>query len=74
LTAKLLAEYLQKALIPVSASELGTTAKAVELRLPRIFKYTLRWNAIFLLDKADILLEQYSFQDIYRNALVDVFL
>jgi hypothetical protein len=38
LTAELLAEYLQRPLMPVSASELGTTAETVEKRLPCIFK------------------------------------
>ncbi|KAH8772429.1 hypothetical protein F5882DRAFT_505893 [Hyaloscypha sp. PMI_1271] len=70
LMAELLAEHLHRALIPVSAGELGTTAEAVEERLPRIFKRASRWNAVLLLDKADILLEQRSSQDIHRNTLV----
>jgi len=57
LTAKLLAKHLHRALIPVSASELGITAQAIKERLPRIFKHASRWNAVLLLDKADILLE-----------------
>jgi len=74
LTAELLAEHLHRALMPVSAGELGTTAEAVEERLPRIFKRASRWNAVLLLDEADVLLEQRSSQDIHRNALVCVFL
>ena len=58
----------------VSAGELGTTAEAVEQRLPRIFKRAARWKAVLLLDEADVLLEQRSAQDIHRNALVCVFL
>jgi hypothetical protein len=58
----------------VSTSELGITVEAVEQRLPRIFKRTAQWQAILLLDEADVLLEQRSVQDIYRNALVCVFL
>jgi SpoVK/Ycf46/Vps4 family AAA+-type ATPase len=60
--------------MPVSAGELGTTAEAVEERLPRIFKRASRWKAVLLLDEADVLLEQRSVQDIHRNALVCVFL
>jgi len=60
LTAELLAEHLHRALMPVSAGELGTTAEAVEERLPRIFKRASRWNAVLLLDEADVLLEQRS--------------
>jgi AAA+ superfamily predicted ATPase len=74
LTAELLAEHLQKPLMQVSAGELGTTAEAVEQRLPCIFKRAARWKAVLLLDEADVLLEQRSAQDIYRNALVYVFL
>jgi SpoVK/Ycf46/Vps4 family AAA+-type ATPase len=60
--------------MPVSAGELGTTVKEVEERLPRIFKRASRWKAVLLLDEADVLLEQRSTHDIYRNALVCVFL
>ncbi|KAH8757124.1 P-loop containing nucleoside triphosphate hydrolase protein [Hyaloscypha finlandica] len=74
LTAELLAEHLQRPLMQVSAGELGTTAEAVEQRLSRIFKRAARWNAVLLLDEADVLLEQRSSQDIHRNALVCVFL
>jgi SpoVK/Ycf46/Vps4 family AAA+-type ATPase len=74
LTAELLAEHLQKPLMQVSAGELGTTAEAVEQRLPLIFKRAARWKAVLLLDEADVLLEQRSAQDIHRNALVCVFL
>ncbi|KAH8586089.1 P-loop containing nucleoside triphosphate hydrolase protein, partial [Bisporella sp. PMI_857] len=74
LTAELLAEHFRRALMPVSAGELGTTAEAVEERLPRIFKRASRWKAVLLLDEADVLLEQRSVQDIHRNALVCVFL
>jgi AAA+ superfamily predicted ATPase len=74
LTAELIAELLQKALMPVSAGELGTTADTVEKRLPLIFQRASRWKAVLLLDEADVLLEQRSVQDIYRNALVCVFL
>jgi hypothetical protein len=74
LTVELLAEYLQRALMPVFAGELGTTAEAVEERLPCIFKRASRWKAVILLDEVDVLLEQRSVQDIHRNALVCVFL
>jgi SpoVK/Ycf46/Vps4 family AAA+-type ATPase len=74
LTAELIAEHLQRPLMPVSAGDLGTTAEAVEQRLPRIFKRASRWKAVLLLDEADVLLEQRSAQDIHRNALVCVFL
>jgi hypothetical protein len=39
LIAELLAEYLYRALIPVSTSELSIIAEAIKERLPHIFKY-----------------------------------
>jgi hypothetical protein len=64
--AELIAEHLQRPLIQVSTGELGTTADAVEQRLPRIFKRAARWKAV--------LLERRLAQDIHRNAIVCVFL
>ena len=42
LIAKLLAEYLYKALILISTNELSIIVKAVEEQLPRIFKRASR--------------------------------
>lgn len=74
LTAELLSEHLQTSLIQISAGELGTTAEAVETRLPSIFQRASRWKSLLLLDEADIFLEQRAINDIHRNALVCVFL
>ena len=74
LTAELLAEHLRRPLMVISAGGLGTTAEAVEKRLPLIFKRAARWKAVLLLDEAEVLLEQRSLQDVHRNALVCVFL
>jgi hypothetical protein len=41
LTVELLAEYFQRLLMPVSASELGIIAEAVEKQLPCIFKHAI---------------------------------
>ena len=74
LTVELLSEHLQTSLIQVSAGELGTTAEAVEARLPYIFQRAARWKSLLLLDEADVFLQQRSVSDIHRNALVCVFL
>jgi DNA polymerase III delta prime subunit len=42
LTAELLAEHLQTALMPISTSELGTITKTDKERLPRIVKRASR--------------------------------
>ncbi|ELR04587.1 hypothetical protein GMDG_06869 [Pseudogymnoascus destructans 20631-21] len=74
LTAEVLSEHLQKPLYSVSAGELGTSAESVEARLPGIFQRASRWNALLLLDEADVYLEQRSPSEIIRNAIVCVFL
>ncbi|PMD60368.1 uncharacterized protein K444DRAFT_642994 [Hyaloscypha bicolor E] len=58
----------------VSAGELGRTAEELENRFPLIFERASKWNALLLLDEADVFLEQCSIGDINRNALVCVFL
>jgi AAA+ superfamily predicted ATPase len=44
------------------------------MQLPLIFRRAEKWNAVLLLDEADVFLEQRSCHDVHRNALVSVFL
>lgn len=46
----------------------------LEAQLPLIFQRADKWNAVLLLDEADVFLEQRSLHDVHRNALVSVFL
>ena len=74
LTAQSLAELLHKPLYSVSVGELGTSAETLEKRLADILEIAHAWNAIILLDEADIFMEKRSTNDIQRNAMVSVFL
>ena len=56
------------------AGELHAGAGQLEAQLSRIFKIASHWNAILLLDEADVYLEQLSSHDMVRNGLVSVFL
>lgn len=47
----------------ISAGELGTTVKKLETQLPLIFQRANKWNAVLLLDEADVFLEQRSVHD-----------
>ena len=38
--------------------------------LRAIFRAAVEWNAILLLDEADVVLEARSFEDVHRNASV----
>ena len=46
----------------------------MEVQLSRIFQTVNHWNALILLDEADVYLEQRSIKDFGRNKLVSVFL
>lgn len=46
----------------------------MEVQLSRVFQTASHWNALILLDEADVYLEQRSTKDVTRNQLVSVFL
>jgi hypothetical protein len=74
LTAQSIGELLHKPLYSVSVGELGTTAEILEKKLADILEIAHAWNAIILLDEADIFMEKRATNDIQRNAMVSVFL
>lgn len=74
LTAETIAELLQRPLYAVSVGELGVTPDELEKKLRTILDIAVIWNAVILLDEADIYLEARDEKDIVRNAMVGVFL
>ncbi|KAI0062759.1 P-loop containing nucleoside triphosphate hydrolase protein [Artomyces pyxidatus] len=74
LTAEAVAETTHKPLYAVSAGELGTTPERVEFQLLRVLELAQMWDAVLLLDEAEVFLQQRSVTDITRNALVSIFL
>ncbi|KAI9703047.1 MAG: hypothetical protein M1820_006038 [Bogoriella megaspora] len=79
LTAECSAEITQKALISTSMAELNkyNTAWYFEFRLTQILQYATIWQAVVLLDEADVFLEARKDEGAdtaERNALVAVFL
>jgi len=74
LTAESVAEILHRPLYSISVGELGVTPKEVEETLQEVLEMVTAWNAVLLLDEADIFLEARSKDDIVRNAMVGVFL
>lgn len=74
LTAEATAESLQRILYKVSLGELGTDVSRLEQTLNRILTVAARWDAILLIDEADVFLEKRTAENIHRNALVAVFL
>jgi hypothetical protein len=74
LTAESVAEILHRPLYSISVGELGVTPGEVEETLQNVLEMVTAWNAVLLLDEADIFLEARSKDDIVRNAMVGVFL
>lgn len=65
---------LHRPLYVVSAGNLGATASSVDKELIKVFKITAIWNAVVVIDEADVFLEERSLHDLERNAMVAVFL
>lgn len=65
---------VRKPLYVVGAGDLGTEAHSLDAELTRIFSTAAKWGAIVLIDEADVFLEERSLQDLFRNAMVAVFL
>lgn len=74
LTAESVAESTRQPLITLSTSSLGETASEVDSSLDLMFTLAAKWNAILLLDEADMFLAARTLGDITRNRLVSVFL
>ncbi|KAL7535480.1 hypothetical protein ACHAXR_006515 [Thalassiosira sp. AJA248-18] len=74
LTAEAIAELLKKPLYVVTAGDLGITAAEVEKSFGSVLDLCSTWDALVLVDEADIFLEARSSIEIQRNALVCVML
>jgi hypothetical protein len=65
---------LRKPLYIVGAGELGTDPSTLDTALTKIFSLIPAWNAVVLIDEADVFLEERSVANVERNAMVAVFL
>jgi hypothetical protein len=74
LTAEAIADLLKRPLYSVSVGELGTKTMDLERNLRMVLEVATLWNAVLLIDEADIFLEKRTPRDIERNALVAIFL
>ncbi|KAK1991740.1 hypothetical protein LX36DRAFT_704521 [Colletotrichum falcatum] len=76
-TAETIALATGKPLFSISVADVGTKARHVEANLSRIFTLATSWQAILLIDEADVFLEKRGngiAASTDRNALVSVFL
>jgi SpoVK/Ycf46/Vps4 family AAA+-type ATPase len=75
LTAETIAQATAKPLVIVSVAEIGLDASRAERNLEKLFKLATKWEAILLVDEADVFLEtRGSTSSASRNALVSVLL
>jgi SpoVK/Ycf46/Vps4 family AAA+-type ATPase len=70
LTAESVAERMRVPLYMMSAVDLGVNSAGIESALSRVLKMVTNWNAVLLLDEADVFLEQRTSHDLERNKLV----
>ncbi|KAJ6506201.1 P-loop containing nucleoside triphosphate hydrolase protein [Mycena vitilis] len=74
LTVEATSEHLRKPLYIVSAGELGTTPAELDRELTKIFSLIPVWDAVVLIDEADVFLQKRKTADVERNAMAAVFL
>ncbi|KAF7302528.1 AAA family [Mycena chlorophos] len=74
LTAEAVAEATHRPLYPISAGELGTNPTDVDKQLTLVLQIAQTWDAVLLLDEAEVFLQQRAKGDLARNALVSIFL
>jgi SpoVK/Ycf46/Vps4 family AAA+-type ATPase len=73
-TAECIAHLVQRPLLSVTCADIGVEPSEIEEKLRRWFKIARRWDAIMLLDEADIYMEFRQTHDLTRNNLVASFL
>jgi hypothetical protein len=70
LKAEAISDLTMSPLLALTCGDLGVTAREVEIALDKFLKLGEKWNAVVLLDEADIYLEARDLRDIHRNSLV----
>lgn len=73
-TVECIAEYTRRPLLSLTVADIGTKEELMETRLSDWFGLATRWEAVLLIDEADVFLEKRGLSDLARNSLVSVFL
>ncbi|KIW14393.1 hypothetical protein PV08_07175 [Exophiala spinifera] len=74
LTSESVAEDMRVPLYCMSAGDLGLDPSDIEESLNLVLDMVSKWNAVLLLDEADVFLEARSSNDLERNKMVSIFL
>lgn len=70
LTAEAVSEHSKSPLYRINVQDLGSYVSAMERGLQTAMRRCSHWNAVLLLDEADVFLEQRSINSLERNELV----
>jgi len=73
LTAEVYSEVVERPLYVVQSSQLGIKIEDLEKNLKEVLERANRWNAILLIDEADVYVHERG-DDLVQNAVVGVFL
>ena len=65
-----IAAYTKRPLLSLTISDIGIGSSKAEENLNRYFRRAKQWNAILLIDEADIYMERRESSDLTRNSLV----
>ncbi|KAH6880065.1 P-loop containing nucleoside triphosphate hydrolase protein [Thelonectria olida] len=74
LTAEAVADRTKRPLFYLQAEDLGINAATLGANIKRVFEMATEWNAVILLDEADVFMAERNPNDIHRNELVSIFL
>ncbi|KAF5022484.1 hypothetical protein F66182_5456 [Fusarium sp. NRRL 66182] len=74
LMAEAVADRAHRPLLYLQAEDLGINAASLGAKIKRVFEMATEWNAIILLDEADVFMAERNPNDIHRNELVSIFL
>ncbi|KAK3384617.1 P-loop containing nucleoside triphosphate hydrolase protein [Lasiosphaeria ovina] len=74
LMAEAVADRTHRPLFYLQAEDLGINAAALGYNVKRVFQMATEWNAVILLDEADVFMAERDPHDIARNELVSIFL
>nr|XP_036582506.1 Vacuolar protein sorting-associated protein 4B [Colletotrichum truncatum]KAF6791210.1 Vacuolar protein sorting-associated protein 4B [Colletotrichum truncatum] len=74
LTAEAVADRTHRPLFYLQAEDLGINPASLGANISRVFEMATEWDAVILLDEADVFMAERNPHDIARNELVSIFL
>ncbi|KAK6223447.1 hypothetical protein LQW54_000565 [Pestalotiopsis sp. IQ-011] len=73
-TAESIADHICRPLLSINSDQLIINRVSTEANLLSLLALANRWNALVLLDEADVFMQQRGLQDLARNSLVSILL